>query len=156
MRAHPHKFGLLGSHINSDLLSSPANDLFATPVHQGSHPPTAQRSAPKIRDRTRHVSAPSWIRPNIIGSLSSSLLHKTETGTGALRERLKWVWVKPTKTRTIFFLTTCHENRTLCLLYLRSRSKTRDLRASETRHRPPTPWAVPHQSSENNCGQVCR
>ena len=39
-------------------------------------------------------------------SLTSSLLHKTETTPGALRERLKWVWVKPTGTRTIFFLTT--------------------------------------------------
>ena len=37
------------------------------------------------------------------GTTIFQLATKKVTSPDALRERLKWVWVKPTKTRTIFF-----------------------------------------------------
>ena len=65
--------------------------------------------------------------------------------------RLGWVWVKPTGSKR----KSARDFRLLCLLSLRRRSKTRDLRASETKDLDPQRRGpCCNQSSENNCGQV--
>ena len=141
MRAHPHKFGLLGSHINSDLLSSPANDLFATSVHQGSHPNSpAQRPENSGSDTTRVRTKLDKTQHNRVIILQ--LATKKITRPDALRNAVRLGVGETHKEANKFFMTTCHDFRLLCLLSLRSRSKTSDLRASETRYRPPTPWAI--------------
>ena len=105
MRAHPHKFGLLGSHINSDLLSSPTNNFFATSVHQATHPlGPAQRPENSGSDTTRVRTKLDKTQHNRVIILQ--LATKKITSPVRYETRLGWVWVKPTKKQTIFFLTT--------------------------------------------------